>query len=112
MDSTGKALTITEGTGLGDYTAESTNALVGTTLAEKNSLTVGSTFTINDQTFTVAGLFDAGTTFGNNALYVTLPTAQTLAELPGELSSMIVTVNSMDNVDADQDRPPVRARNG
>jgi putative ABC transport system permease protein len=100
VDSTGKALTITEGTGLGDYAAESATALVGTTLAEKNSLTVGSTFTINDRTFTVAGLFDAGTTFGNNALYVTLPTAQTLAELPGELSTMIVTVNSLDNVES------------
>ena len=61
---------------------------------------MGSTFTIKDQTFTVAGLFDAGTAFGNNALYVTLPTAQTIAALPGELSTMIVTVNSMDNVDA------------
>ncbi|MEV7131679.1 FtsX-like permease family protein [Arthrobacter sp. NPDC093128] len=100
VDSTGKALTITEGSGLGDYTAESTNALLGTTLAEKNGLKVGSTFTINDQTYTVAGLFDAGTTFGNNALYLTLPSAQTLAELPGELSTMIVTVNSMENVDA------------
>jgi putative ABC transport system permease protein len=100
VDSTGKALTITEGTGLGDYTAESASALLGTTLAEKNSLTVGSTFTINDRTFTVAGLFDAGTTFGNNALYLTLPTAQALAELPGELSSMIVTVNSLDNVES------------
>jgi putative ABC transport system permease protein len=100
VDSTGKALVLTAGTGLGDYTAASTNALLGTTLAEKNNLTVGSTFTINDQTFTVAGLFDAGTTFGNNALYVTLPEAQTLAALPDELSSMIVTVNSMENVDA------------
>jgi putative ABC transport system permease protein len=100
VDSTGKALTITEGTGLGDYTAESVNALLGTTLAQKNNLTVGSTFTIKDQTFTVAGLFDSGTTFGNNALYVTLPTAQTVAELPGELSSMIVTVDSMENLGA------------
>jgi putative ABC transport system permease protein len=80
VDTTGKALNITEGTGLGDYTAESASALLGTTLAEKNSLKVGSTFTINDKTFTVAGLFDAGTTFGNNAVYVTLPTAQTLAD--------------------------------
>ncbi|KRE71799.1 ABC transporter permease [Arthrobacter sp. Soil762] len=100
VDSTGKALTITAGTGLGDYTAESANALLGTTLAEKNNLTIGSTFTINDQTFTVAGLFDSGTTFGNNALYLTLPTAQTVAELPGELSSMIVTVDSMENLEA------------
>ncbi|MDQ0692027.1 ABC transporter permease [Arthrobacter sp. W4I7] len=98
VDATGKALNITEGTGLGDYTAESASALLGTTLAGKNSLTVGSTFTVNDQTYTVAGLFDAGTTFGNNAVYVTLPTAQTLAGLPGELASMIVTVDSLENV--------------
>lgn len=100
VDSTGKALDITDGSGLGDYTAASQSALLGTTLAEKNSLKVGSTFTINDQTFTVAGLFDAGTAFGNNAVYLTLPEAQTLAALPGELSTMIVTVNSMENVDA------------
>jgi putative ABC transport system permease protein len=99
VDSTGKALELTSGTGLGDYTAESTKALLGTTLAEKNNLKVGSTFTINSKTFTVAGLFDSGTAFGNNALYVTLPTAQTLAELPGELSTMIVTVDSMEHVD-------------
>lgn len=98
VDTTGKALNITQGSGLGDYSAASTSALLGTTLAGKNNLTVGSTFTINDQTYTVSGLFDAGTTFGNNAVYVTLPTAQTLAGTPGELSSMIVTVNSMDNV--------------
>ena len=100
VDTTGKALNITQGSGLGDYTAASTSALLGTTLAEKNSLSVGSTFTINDQTYTVSGLFDAGTTFGNNAVFVTLPSAQALAGTPGELSSMIVTVNSMDNVAA------------
>ncbi|WP_142044349.1 ABC transporter permease [Arthrobacter sp. SLBN-100] len=98
VDTAGKALSITEGTGLGDYTAESTSALLGTTLAEKNNLKVGSTFTVNGQTYTVAGLFDAGTTFGNNAVYVTLPTAQALAGLPGELASMIVTVDSLENV--------------
>ena len=98
VDTTGKALNITQGSGLGDYSAASTNALLGTTLAEKNNLTIGSTFTINDQTYAVAGLFDAGTAFGNNAVYLTLPTAQALAGTPNELSSMIVTVNSMDNV--------------
>lgn len=100
VDSTGKALQLTQGTGLGNYTAASTGALLGTTLATKNGLSVGSTFTVGDQSFTVRGLFDAGTAFGNNALYVTLPTAQTLAALPDELSTMIVTVNSMENVDA------------
>lgn len=100
VDSTGKALQLTQGTGLGNYTTSSAGALLGTTLAEKNNLKVGSTFTIGDKTFTVKGLFDAGTAFGNNALYLTLPTAQSLAALPGELSSVIVTVNSMENVDA------------
>jgi putative ABC transport system permease protein len=100
VDSTGKALNITSGTGLGDYATATANALVGTSLAEKNSLTVGSTFTIQDKTFTVAGIFDAGTAFGNNAVYLTLPEAQALAGTPDELSTMIVTVNSMQNVDS------------
>ncbi|WP_347110229.1 FtsX-like permease family protein [Paenarthrobacter sp. S56] len=100
VDSSGKALNITSGTGLGDYGTAQATALVGTTLADKNSLKVGSTFTIQDKTFTVAGIFDAGTTFGNNAVYVTLPEAQALAATPGELSTMIVTVNSMENVDS------------
>jgi putative ABC transport system permease protein len=100
MDTTGQPLNITEGTGLGDCSTASTNALLGTTLAAKNNLSVGSTFTINDQTYKVSGLFDAGTAFGNNAVYVTLPAAQTLAGTPGELSSMIVTVNSLENVDS------------
>ncbi|WP_284981132.1 FtsX-like permease family protein [Arthrobacter sp. efr-133-TYG-118] len=100
VDTAGKALNITSGTGLGDYTVASTKALVGTTLATKNNLKAGSTFTIADKTFTVAGIFDAGTTFGNNAVYTTLAEAQALAATPGELSSMVVTVNSMENVDA------------
>jgi putative ABC transport system permease protein len=100
VDSAGKALDITSGTGLGDYTTAAAKALVGTTLAQKNNLTAGSTFTIQDKTFTVAGIFDAGTAFGNNAVYVTLPEAQTLAGTPDELSTMIVTVNSMENVDS------------
>ncbi|WP_284751887.1 FtsX-like permease family protein [Arthrobacter sp. efr-133-R2A-120] len=100
VDTSGKALNITSGTGLGDYTVASTKALVGTTLATKNNLKAGSTFTIAGKTFTVAGIFDAGTTFGNNAVYTTLAEAQALAATPGELSSMVVTVNSMENVDA------------
>ena len=100
VDTAGKALNITSGAGLGDYTVASTKALVGTTLATKNNLKAGSTFTIADKTFTVAGIFDAGTTFGNNAVYTTLAEAQALAATPGELSSMVVTVNSMENVDA------------
>ncbi|MFJ3956126.1 ABC transporter permease [Arthrobacter sp. NPDC090010] len=100
VDSTGKALNITSGTGLGDYTKVSTKALLGTTLASKNNLKVGSTFTIAGKSYTVAGIFDAGTTFGNNAVYLTLPQAQAVAGTPDEVSSLVVTVNSMNNVDS------------
>lgn len=100
VDSSGKALNITAGAGLGDYTKASTKALVGTTLAAKNSLKPGSVFTINGKNYTVAGLFDAGTEFGNNAVYLPLPQAQALAGTTGEVSSMIVTVDSMANVDS------------
>lgn len=100
VDSAGKALNITAGAGLGDYTKASTKALVGTTLATKNGLKPGSVFTIDGKNYTVAGLFDAGTEFGNNAVYLTLPQAQALAGTTGEVSSMIVTVDSMANVDS------------
>lgn len=100
VDSSGKALNITAGAGLGDYTKASTKALVGTTLATKNSLRPGSVFTINGKNYTVAGIFDEGTEFGNNAVYLTLPQAQALAGTTGEVSSMIVTVDSMANVDS------------
>lgn len=100
VDSSGKALNITAGAGLGDYTKASTKALVGTTLATKNSLKPGSVFTIDGKNYTVAGIFDAGTEFGNNAVYLTLPQAQALAGTTGEVSSMIVTVDSMANVDS------------
>ena len=100
VDSTGKALNITSGAGLGDYTKASTKALVGATLATKNSLKPGSTFTIDGKSYTVAGIFDEGTEFGNNAVYLTLPQAQALAGTTGEVSSLIVTVDSMANVDS------------
>ncbi|QTF72325.1 ABC transporter permease [Arthrobacter woluwensis] len=100
VDSSGKALNITAGAGLGDYTKASTKALVGTTLATKNSLKPGSVFTIDGKNYTVGGIFDSGTEFGNNAVYLTLPQAQALAGTTGEVSSMIVTVDSMANVDS------------
>ncbi|MCU1572239.1 MAG: multidrug transporter substrate-binding protein [Micrococcaceae bacterium] len=78
-DATGTALTLTSGTELSDFTAGSTQALVGSTLATKNSLQLGSTFTVNDRTLTVAGIFVAGTAFDNNGIYLPLAAAQAVA---------------------------------
>ena len=100
LDATGNAINITGGSALSDFTATSTQALVGSTLATKNSLKAGSTFTVNDRTMTVAGIFDAGTAFDNNGIYLPLAAAQTLTSQADQLSTLTVTVDSIENVDA------------
>lgn len=98
----GSELTLTDGTAITDYSANSTEALLGASLAEENGLAAGSTFEALGRTFTVAGVFDAGTVFDNNALYLPLAAAQELSGQTGELSSILVTVDSMENVDSTQ----------
>ncbi|ALV44281.1 multidrug ABC transporter substrate-binding protein [Arthrobacter alpinus] len=99
---TGSAINITSGTQLTDFDAASTQALVGTTLATKNSLTVGSTFTVQDRTMKVTGIFDAGTEFDNNAIYLPLAATQTLTDQADQLSSFTVTVDSIENMASTQ----------
>ncbi|MGO4382715.1 ABC transporter permease [Specibacter sp. RAF43] len=98
----GAAVNVTGGAQLTDFTANSTQALVGTTLAAKNSLKVGSTFTVADRTLKVTGIFDAGTVFDNNAIYLPLAATQTLTGQAGQLSSLTVAVDSIENVAATQ----------
>lgn len=99
---TGAAINVTSGGQLTDFAAESKQALVGSTLATKNGLTVGSTFTVQDRTMTVTGIFDAGTEFDNNAIYLPLAATQTLTDQADQLSSFTVTVDSIDNMAATQ----------
>lgn len=73
-------------------------ALVGTTLANKNNLKVGSTFTAYNTTITVVGIFDAGNTFSNNQVIMPLKTVQTLSSQPNDLTSITLTVDSITNV--------------
>jgi putative ABC transport system permease protein len=96
-DETGKAFVLTEGREL--KASDTTSALVGKSLAEKNDLKPGSTFTAYDETFTVVGVFDSGTQFGNDGLYVPLATAQRVSEAGGEISNALVAVDSIDNVE-------------
>jgi putative ABC transport system permease protein len=74
-------------------------ALLGKTLAEKNNLKVGSTFTAYGQTITVAGIFDAGNDFANNQVIMPLNTVQTLTEQPDSVTSATLTVDSISNVE-------------
>lgn len=99
---TGAAIKLTSGAQLTDFDAASTQALVGTTLATKNKLTVGSTFTVQDRTMKVTGIFDAGTEFDNNAIYLPLAATQTLTDQADQLSSFAVTVDSIENMASTQ----------
>lgn len=73
-------------------------ALVGTTLASKNDLKVGSTFTAWGKTITVVGIYDAGSTFADADVLMPLATVQKLASATGQVTSATVVVNNIANV--------------
>jgi putative ABC transport system permease protein len=75
-------------------------AVVGKSLAAKNDLKVGSTFTLYGQAVEVAGIFDAGNTFANGGIVMPLKTLQTLSGRPEEISTASVKVDSITNVDS------------
>ena len=97
ISTTGGALTISSGA-----TIEGTNsdniALVGATLATKNNLTVGSTFTAYGQSITVKGIYTTGNAFQDSGIIMPLATVQTLTNQAGAVSSVSAKVNSSDNV--------------
>jgi putative ABC transport system permease protein len=75
-------------------------ALVGSTLASKNSLKIGSTFTAYSTSIKVVGVFDAGNTFSNNQVIMPLAAVQTLSSQPGDITSATANVDSITNVDS------------
>lgn len=79
-------------------TASSSVALVGSSIAAKNNLKTGSTFTAYNTPITVAGIFDAGNTFSNNQVVMPLATVQKLSDQPGDLTSVTLTIDSINNV--------------
>lgn len=100
-DMDGKTYNITEGRNL---TKDDTGyiALVGADLATKNGLSLGSTFTAYEKTFTVVGIFDQGTKFANAGIAVPLKTAQELNGNSGEVTHMTVSVDSVENLESVQ----------
>jgi len=73
-------------------------AVVGSALASKNSLKVGSTFSAYNTTITVIGIFNAGNTFSNSQLLLPLATEQTLSAQPGDITEAVANVNLVTNV--------------
>jgi len=81
-------------------TSTSDVAIVGSTLASTNKLTVGSTFTAWGTKITVVGIFNASSTFTDSSVLMPLATVQKLADSSGEVTSATVVVNSVNNVAA------------
>ncbi len=79
-------------------TSTSDVALVGATMASKNNLKVGSTFTAYGKTITVVGIYNAGSTFANADVLMPLATVQKLASASGEITNATVVVNNVNNV--------------
>lgn len=81
-----------------DGTSSDTVALVGKTLAEKNNLSVGSTFTAYGKTITVKGIYDSGNLFQNSSVIMPLATVQALTNQAGAVSNITAKVDNSDNV--------------
>lgn len=100
-DSQGDAYKITSGRAL--TASDTTSALIGSDLAAKNNLKVGSSFTAYDTTFTVVGIFDQGTKFTNDTIAISLAEAQQLSSQTDQLGSILVTVDSIENLNNTSD---------
>lgn len=95
--SNGGTLTLKSGV-VPDMTGSDTVALVGSSLATKNNLSVGSTFTAYTKTITVKGIYETGNTFQDSGIIMPLAALQSLTDQTGAVSSATVTVDSSDNV--------------
>lgn len=102
QSSGGGTISVTSGQKFDAASADNV-ALVGKGLADKNSLSVGSTFQAYGKDITVKGIFDSGNTFSNSLLILPLSTLQSLSAQVGQISSAIVQVDSIDNLAATSD---------
>jgi putative ABC transport system permease protein len=93
------ALAITSGKAIGGSENDS-KAMISGAMAKKNNLKVGDTFTAYNETLTVSALFKADTESGNSTVITSLPTLQRLSDRSNQLSTAIVTVDSLDNLKA------------
>lgn len=73
-------------------------AIVGKTLAEKNNLSVGSTFTMYGKTITVKGIYSLDNKFQDSSIVMPITTVQNITDQAGAVSSVTATVDSSDNV--------------
>jgi putative ABC transport system permease protein len=96
----GGQMNITEGRYFTSDDSKYADAMVvGQALADTNSLTVGSTVSINDTSVEVIGIYNSGQLFGNNMLIMPVGTVQSLFDMDG-VTSVTVQADDANNVDA------------
>jgi len=88
---------VTSGAKFDDNSGD-TVAMIGTDLATKNSLSVGSTFQAYGKDVKVVGIFDSGNKFTNSSAVMPLGVLQNLSSQSGQYNSIIVQADSIDNV--------------
>lgn len=93
----GSSLTISSGA-LPDMSGDTDVAVIGKNLAEKNGLSVGSTFTAYTKSITVAAIYDAGNEFSNNSVAFPLKTLQRLSGQTDQVTSAQAHVDSVENI--------------
>ena len=73
-------------------------AVIGQTLATKNKLSVGSTFTAWGTKVSVVGIYSSGSTFADAEVLMPLATVQRLAAASNQVTGATITVNNISNV--------------
>ncbi len=95
----GAVPTIVSGRGFRDSDANANVATMSQSLAQKNHLSIGSTFTLNGTTFTLIGLYTTSSQITDNTLVIPLATLQKVFHLDG-VDSMTVTAASSEQAEA------------
>lgn len=93
----GVPITITNGKYI-NGASDTNDANISQSMASKNNLKVGSTFTAYGKTLTVAGIFKSSTQAGDNDIVVSLPAEQRLSGETNDVTNAIATVDSVDNL--------------
>jgi putative ABC transport system permease protein len=95
----GDKVTFTSGSAI-DASKDEDKAVLGKALAEKNKLSVGSTFTAYGKPITVAGIYDTGNSFANNGVIMSISSLQRLSSQVGSVTAATATINNIDNLDS------------
>lgn len=99
-DVTSAGATLTSGE-LFDGNADENVAIIGSAVATKNNLGLGSTFTVYGTDITVKGIYEASSNqFANGSVYMPIKAVQRLSSQAGEVSAATIQVDSVNSLDA------------